>query len=489
MRFLFIAITFPLATLLWWWFVADPKVRRWKALRWIVAAACAGNLFYFAHLFISRSSGDSSMTLWPIFHVWGYVWFLFTVPFLVFPWVTGALLVRAGKALWQGVRRLRSATLAEPDPSTASLPASPAPPDDTTPITSPKTSPPAAAPAPVVSSAAPVAAAAADAAAPESSSTPVESSVRALVRNQPLTRRELLTAASVVAPFVITGVASADALASMLDYRVRRFELPYPDLPPALDGFTIAHLSDLHSGRFIRPAQLERILAATNQLKPDLAVMTGDIIDRSLKDLPPALDMMKRIEARHGSWICEGNHDLFESRGEFERIVARSGVPILLNEGATLDVGAPGAAARVRLLGLRWGGVTSGVRGPQIAQNADRAFAHASGGDFSILLSHHPDAFNEARKARIPLTLAGHTHGGQMMLTNNIGGGPWVFDRWSGLYRQHDDGSGDALVVSNGVGDWMPLRINAPAEIIHITLRRGEIPPPGGQGSPTGARA
>jgi predicted MPP superfamily phosphohydrolase len=87
---------------------------------------------------------------------------------------------------------------------------------------------------------------------------------------------------------------------------------------------------------------------------------------------------------------------------------------------------------------------------------------------FPILLAHHPHAFDPAAAAGIPLTLAGHTHGGQLMLTDTLGFGPAMFRYWSGEYRKGDN----ALVVSNGVGNWFPLRINAPAEIIHLTLRR-----------------
>ena len=83
---------------------------------------------------------------------------------------------------------------------------------------------------------------------------------------------------------------------------------------------------------------------------------------------------------------------------------------------------------------------------------------------FPILLAHHPHAFNAARG--LPLTLSGHTHGGQLMLNEQLGAGPVLFRYWSGLY-----GDGDRrLVVSNGAGNWFPLRLNAPAEILHLPL-------------------
>ncbi|MBU0639220.1 MAG: hypothetical protein KKB50_10180 [Planctomycetes bacterium] len=86
---------------------------------------------------------------------------------------------------------------------------------------------------------------------------------------------------------------------------------------------------------------------------------------------------------------------------------------------------------------------------------------------FTILLAHHPHAFDRAAEAGIPLTLAGHTHGGQLMLGNDVGAGSVLFKYCSGPYRR----GASTLVVSNGVGNWFPLRVNAPAEILHLTLR------------------
>src|SRR5690606_267402 len=98
---------------------------------------------------------------------------------------------------------------------------------------------------------------------------------------------------------------------------------------------------------------------------------------------------------------------------------------------------------------------------------------------FPILLAHHPHAFDAAAAAGIPLTVSGHTHGGQLMLSEGVGFGPLMYRYWSGLYRNpaHNEA---ALVVSNGVGNWFPLRTRAPAEIIHLTLRPAP-PTPGGQ--------
>jgi len=130
----------------------------------------------------------------------------------------------------------------------------------------------------------------------------------------------------------------------------------------------------------------------------------------------------------------------------------------------------------VQLLGLRWGASGQAVHSPRarsdeaIADSMQVLLKQRRPEAFAVLLAHHPHAFDPAAEAGIPLTLAGHTHGGQLMATPHVGFGPWMFRYWSGLYAR----SASRLVVSNGVGNWFPLRVNAPAEIVHLTLHRAE---------------
>jgi predicted MPP superfamily phosphohydrolase len=278
------------------------------------------------------------------------------------------------------------------------------------------------------------------------------------------TRRDLLKAAAVAAPPILTAGAVGTSLFQLHHFRVNRITIPLVDLPPDLDGLTIAQVSDIHVGRFTRGRLLAQIADATNALRADLVLMTGDLIDFSLRDLPAGLDLVRTLDPRHGLFMIEGNHDLFEDRIAFENGVKAAGVPLLLNETATARV----RGHDVQLLGIKWGGVGA-RRAAQWDVHLDTTLPqlHRGDGVFPILLAHHPHAFDRAAAAGIPLTLAGHTHGGQLMLTDHLGPGPWMFKYWSGLYRR----GSSALVVSNGVGNWFPLRINAPAEIVHITLR------------------
>ena len=286
-------------------------------------------------------------------------------------------------------------------------------------------------------------------------------------------RRLLLGAAVAGVPPLVTVIGSAAASAQLDEFRVRRLTLDLPQLPPGLDGMTIAHVSDVHVGRFTNGSTLRRIVDATNDLRSDLVLLTGDLINMSIGDLPAALDAVRRMEGRSGVFMVEGNHDLIDDPREFRRAVGASGVPLLVNDTAAVRV----RGTDVQLLGLRWGtGVAGAKRG---AERGDGAIAASlaqvvrrsppAADAFPILLAHHPHALDYAATMGIPLTLSGHTHGGQLMLTPNFGFGPWMYRYWSGPYRK-----GDAWgVVSNGVGNWFPLRVAAPAEIIHLTLRRG----------------
>lgn len=283
-------------------------------------------------------------------------------------------------------------------------------------------------------------------------------------------RRDLLRAAAFAAPPLLSFAATGRALSQLDDFRIRNFRLAIPALPEALDGLRIAHVSDIHIGGFAPDKLLRKIVDATNAMHADLVLYTGDLINHALSDLPVGLDLVHRLDARYGIFLCEGNHDLLESRAGFENALRQAGMPLLLNEQTMLSI----RGADVQLLGLCWG--FHGRVFPPPNPRSDQAIAQSMAvllpqrrpEAFQILLAHHPHAFDLAADAGIPLVLAGHTHGGQLMAGPNVGFGPLMFRYWSGLYQKQST----SLIVSNGVGNWFPLRVNAPAEIGSITLHR-----------------
>ncbi len=279
-------------------------------------------------------------------------------------------------------------------------------------------------------------------------------------------RRALLNAL-VAGPPVLAVVGTAVGLVQSRGFVTREQELPVPGLPPALDGLKVVHVSDTHVGAFTRGPVLGKIVAAVNGFDADLVCFTGDLVNHDLADVPAGCEMLLACRARHGVFAVEGNHDLFQGVEAFRQKVRARGVDLLVDEGRSLTIrGEP-----VDLIGLRWAADRrpgeSADRGLEGAFSATvRGFSRRPGA-FSICLAHHPHAFDVAADHAVALTLTGHTHGGQLMLPGGVGPGPLMYRYWSGVYEK----PGATTVVSNGSGNWFPLRTFAPAEVVCLVLR------------------
>ncbi len=274
-------------------------------------------------------------------------------------------------------------------------------------------------------------------------------------------RRNFLAATAFAVPPLCTLALSDVALAQRGVFQIKEYDLALPGWEKELDGFTIALVADVHTGIFTTPAMLNKIADATNNLRCDLILFGGDLVNLSHSDLPSALDMVTRLDAPQGLYMIQGNHDVVEPAWDFNKTVRTRGVNLLVDQIATLTPrGVP-----IQILGTRWFQKEEDMRlsVARVATNRDLTC-------FPILLAHHPHSWDEATARGLPLTLSGHTHGGQIMLTKNIGAGPLRFRYWTGLYEK----PGSKLIVSNGVGNWFPIRINAPADILKITLHPGD---------------
>jgi predicted MPP superfamily phosphohydrolase len=276
-------------------------------------------------------------------------------------------------------------------------------------------------------------------------------------------RRQFLGMLTTVTPALLTGAGVAYSQTQLQQFRIRPMGVALPGLPPELDGLRIALVSDLHVGTFTNGRTLKRIVEETSRLDADLVLLPGDLINNALADLSDALDAVDNMQSRHGAYLSVGNHDLIEDGAEFVRRV-QARVPLLLNDSRVVPI----RGQRVQLLGLPWNSKEALISG-SVRQLARRI----EPGAFPILLAHHPHAFDVAAAVGIPLTVSGHTHGGQLMLSETVGFGPLMYRYWSGLYRQPAH-NGASLIVSNGVGNWFPLRSGAPAEIIDLTLRSAD---------------
>jgi predicted MPP superfamily phosphohydrolase len=273
-------------------------------------------------------------------------------------------------------------------------------------------------------------------------------------------RRFLYVVCCGAAPVTALGMGVYGA-ASRDDLRVRTLDIPIANLPPELEGFTIAHVSDLHAGLFVGPERLKQIRDATNDLKPGLVAITGDIINSQMEEFPSALTAIHGMEAKHGLVLCEGNHDRIPGPDEGVSYLVRAcwdnRLDMLYNACRSVTV----EGRTIHIAGLPW--MKRGFEGhPEIV---DQLYPARKEGDVRILLAHHPHLFEIAEHT--DLVLAGHTHGGQLMV-GPIGIGPVFFRYWSGPYRH----GSTSLVVSNGCGDWFPCRIGAPAEIGLLKLTK-----------------
>jgi hypothetical protein len=245
------------------------------------------------------------------------------------------------------------------------------------------------------------------------------------------------------------------------DLQVRQFQIPIANLPAELEGFSIAHVSDLHSGLFVGPERLKNISDATNDLKADMVAVTGDIINRAMDEFPDALACIQRMESPYGTYLCEGNHDAMAGPGVLVTACEQNGLRMLFNSCTVLNV----RGQSILLGGLAWSKV--------FKMEIDRGmvgnlfFPHQEN-DARILLAHHPDLFDISQGA--DLVLSGHTHGGQIMFSDNFGLGRIRFRYCSGRFQRGNT----TMIVSNGCGDWFPCRIGAPAEVALLRLTRAK---------------
>lgn len=241
---------------------------------------------------------------------------------------------------------------------------------------------------------------------------------------------------------------------------VRRYRVPVRNLPDALAGFTILHLTDLHDKEFGEGNA--GLLELLRRLRFDLVALTGDLVVGENPRLKPALDLLAGIRRFSNApvYSVPGNHEYALSRiGEYNEKLARAGVQVLSNAAVPLKFG------QARL----W---VAGVDDPVTRRaRLDQALTKADARSPRVLLSHAPHPFSEAALQGVDLMLAGHTHGGQIRLP--LIGAAYVPDM--GLFPAYDYGlysSGSStLIVNGGLGEsWLPLRFNARPEVVLATL-------------------
>ena len=234
--------------------------------------------------------------------------------------------------------------------------------------------------------------------------------------------------------------------------------LVIPDLPPALEGFTFIHLTDLHIGVFTGRRELDHVVETVKRLRGDAIVLTGDVMDNSPRHIPEGMRSLGRLRARAGVYGILGNHDHVTGGARVARGMADVGILPLVNASVRL---APGGGDPLILAGVD---DLSAVRlGRGHGPDLQRALAGTPQGAPVLLLAHNPD-YVVSSGGKVAAQLSGHTHGGQI---NPAG----LARRWISFPSGRFTWRGTVLYVSRGVGiTGPPVRIGAAPEIARIGL-------------------
>ena len=248
--------------------------------------------------------------------------------------------------------------------------------------------------------------------------------------------------------------------------RLVEVDIPIAHLPAALQGFSIAQISDLHVGPTIKRGFVERIVARVNHLDADLIAITGDLVDGSVQDLSTHTAPLARLCARQGVYFVTGNHEYYSGERDWTAELRRLGLTVLKNQHVILQH----HGASLLLAGVT--DFTAHHFDP--AQQSDPAAALRGAPRVDgpkILLAHQPSSAAAAAGAGFDVQISGHTHGGQFW--------PWnLLVRYfqpftAGLHRLKNL----SIYVSRGTGYWgPPNRFIVPAEITKIRLVAADQP-------------
>ena len=287
-------------------------------------------------------------------------------------------------------------------------------------------------------------------------------------------RRDFFRYAAYMAGSLPFLAATYGFAAGRRNFTVEKVDIPIQGLPAALDGLRIVQLSDIHIGEFMPREDVARAVEMANQLRPDLAVVTGDFISGHNDPLADCIAALSKLHAPLGTWGCNGNHEIYAgAEATATDLFAAHGMRLLRQENAEIEW----RGARFNLIGVDYqrDHMTPGPHGAML-QGIEPLLRRDMP---NLLLSHNPNSFRRAADLGIDLSLAGHTHGGQVkfeIVDHSITPARLITDFVAGLYRlpmsNGNSGKTSYLYVNRGLGTFgVPMRIGVPPEITLLTLR------------------
>lgn len=249
------------------------------------------------------------------------------------------------------------------------------------------------------------------------------------------------------------------ALNEATSLTIEQISIALERLPKNLDGFRVVHLSDIHHSPFTDIEHIARAVELSNELKPDMFVLTGDFVSHEAEYIAPAAKVLGELKSEFGSFACLGNHDHWTNAEAVTNFLHHENIKVLINEGFRFS--ARGSSF--------WLG---GVDDYMVGKTDLRAALKGSFPDeLKLLLAHNPKILNRAARAEVDLIFSGHTHGGQVKLRDDE---KRILPRRrkfaSGLYRRKET----QIYITRGIGTVvLPVRYGCPPEISLIELKCG----------------
>ena len=280
--------------------------------------------------------------------------------------------------------------------------------------------------------------------------------------------RTARTAAAV--PFV---AGSYGLLYGRINVETTKHRIRLARLPKAFDGFRIAQLSDIHIGPFMSENEIARYVGIANSLHPDLTVLTGDFVTWDPSTQRAVVKVLAGLRAPFGIFGCLGNHEAWSgTETSITRLFDQAGIRILRQSRAPIA----SHGEEINLIGVDFQTHLHSRMTPrgehfvrQYLEDIEGLVAHDR---VNILLSHNPNTFDRAAELGVDLSLAGHTHGGQVSLefvNPALSPSRLITSYVRGWFEKN----GAQLYVNRGIGTiGVPIRLDAPPEITLFELVR-----------------
>lgn len=254
------------------------------------------------------------------------------------------------------------------------------------------------------------------------------------------------------------------------DFEIREVFVPIKNLHESFRDIKLVQISDLHFGSFYSSGPLKKVSEAISKLDTDLLLVTGDFVNSSPLELKNGLDEIASTRTKHGIYACLGNHDHYMSAENHEVLVKEiknSGIGLMINESKIFNFN--GASFNLAAV--------DNVGHGQKFGDFEKAMKGTDSSVPTIMLCHDPSNWdkNIRNKYKVDLTLAGHTHGGQIGFEKfglNVSLVSMMYKQWAGLYTE----GGCHLYVNRGIGmSGPPIRLGIKPEItlIRFTPEKG----------------